>query len=197
MTQLLKLQDVGLERGVRQLFTGVQLEVVAGELWQLVGSNGSGKTSLLRAVAGLARLGVQGSITCCPSMLFQGHLPGLKSALTCRENLLWHASGGVAIPLSGIDHALAEVGLVGYEDTVLGQLSAGQQRRVGLARLWLSKASLWLLDEPFTAIDVDGSAMLEQQLLRHCQNGGAVVFTSHQPTEVAGLRVLDLNQYAA
>jgi len=80
---------------------------------------------------------------------------------------------------------------------VLGQLSAGQQRRVGLARLWLSKASLWLLDEPFTAIDVDGSAMLEQQLLRHCQNGGAVVFTSHQPTAVAGLRVLDLNQYAA
>ena len=119
MTQLLKLQDVGLERGVRQLFTGVQLEVVAGELWQLVGSNGSGKTSLLRAVAGLARLGVQGSITCCPSMLFQGHLPGLKSALTCRENLLWHASGGVAIPLSGIDHALAEVGLA--EEALAGK----------------------------------------------------------------------------
>ena len=89
------------------------------------------------------------------------------------------------------------MGLDGYENTLICQLSAGQQRRVGLARLWLSEAQLWLLDEPFTAIDIEGTSILEAQMQRHCAGQGAVVFTSHQPTRMADLKVLDLDQYAA
>ena len=194
---LLTLADVSLERGARRLLQGVTLEVGNAELWQLVGSNGSGKTSLLRAIAGLARLGVQGAIGRSDSFLYQGHLPGLKPLLTCRENLRWHGSGRVCTEMQRIDEALAAVGLAGYEDSVVLQLSAGQQRRVGLARLWLSDAALWLLDEPFTAIDLKGTALLESRLQAHCSSGGSVVFTSHQPTAMDGLQVLDLNQYAA
>lgn len=197
MKHLLTLENVALERGVRQLLSGVQLKVARGELWQIVGGNGSGKTSLLRAISGLARLGLQGSVNCSSSLLFQGHLAGLKAGLTCRENLRWHGSGRVGSAKNHIDSALQAVGLAGCEDTVLSHLSAGQQRRVALARLWLSDADLWLLDEPFTAIDVQGTSLLETQLQTHCRAGGAVVFTSHQPTAIEGLRVLDLNQYAA
>ena len=194
---LLKLESVDLDRGVRRLLSGVSFVVREGDCWQMLGSNGSGKTSLMRAIAGLTRLGLQGDRVCTESVIYQGHLPGLKSLLSCRENLRWHGSGRVTDDFQKIDVALARVGLQGYEETEICQLAAGQQRRVGLARLWLSEAQLWLLDEPFTAIDVDGTAMLEAQIQRHCEAGGAVVFTSHQPTRMAALKMLDLNQYAA
>ena len=76
------------------------------------------------------------------------------------------------------------------------RLSAGQQRRVALARLWLTDARLWLLDEPFTAIDTVGTLLLEQRLQRHCEEGGGVLFTSHQPNSLSGLRTLDLAAHA-
>jgi heme exporter protein A len=194
---LLILESIDLERGMRRLLTGVSLTVRPGDCWQMLGSNGSGKTSLMRAMAGLTRLGVQGYRGGTDSVLYQGHLPGLKPLLSCRENLRWHGSGRVTCDGQKIDAALARVGLKGYEDTVICQLSAGQQRRVGLARLWLSEALLWLLDEPFTAIDVDGTGILEAQIQHHCATGGGVVFTSHQPTRMPELKVLDLDQYAA
>jgi heme exporter protein A len=194
---LLRLESVDLDRGARRLLTGVSFQVRPGDCWQMLGSNGSGKTSLMRTIAGLTRLGLQGQRICTDNLLYQGHLPGLKTGLSCRENLRWHASGGVVSNVEKIDAALAHVGLQGYEDRVICQLSAGQQRRVGLARLWLSQAQLWLLDEPFTAIDVRGTALLEAQMQRHCAAGGAVVFTSHQPTGMSEIKILDLNQYAA
>ena len=193
---LLLLRGVGLERGVRQLLSGLDLAVNAGQAWQLLGSNGSGKTSLLRAVAGFARLGLQGEVVMTSSMLYQGHLPGTKPLLTPRENLCWHPSGRVNQSLADIDEALHTVGLGGYEETPVHRLSAGQQRRVALARLWLTDARLWLLDEPFTAIDTVGTALLEERLQRHCDAGGGVVFTSHQPNRLAGVQVLDLAAYA-
>lgn len=193
---LLRLDGVGLERGVRQLLVGVDLAVQPGEAWQLLGSNGSGKTSLLRAVAGLARLGVSGTVTKTSSVLYQGHLPGTKPLLTARENLRWHPSGCVEQSAHAIDHALGTVGLVGCEDLPVHRLSAGQQRRVALARLWLTDARLWLLDEPFTAIDTVGTSLLEQRLQKHCEEGGGVLFTSHQPNSLSGLRTLDLAAHA-
>ena len=197
LEDLLRLEAVDLDRGARRLLSGVSFAVRPGECWQMLGSNGSGKTSLLRAISGLTRLGLQGQRFCTESVLYQGHLPGLKPLLSCTENLRWHGSGRVTDNAEKIAAALKQVGLEGYENTLICQLSAGQQRRVGLARLWLSEAQLWLLDEPFTAIDVDGTAILEAQVQRHCADGGAAVFTSHQPTRMAELKVLDLDQYAA
>jgi len=197
LEDLLRLESVDLDRGARRLLTGVSFTVRPGECWQMLGSNGSGKTTLMRAISGLTRLGLEGRRVCTESVLYQGHLPGLKPLLSCRENLRWHGSGRISDNAEKIDAALKQVGLDGYENTLICQLSAGQQRRVGLARLWLSEAQLWLLDEPFTAIDIEGTSILEAQMQRHCAGQGAVVFTSHQPTGMADLRVLDLDQYAA
>ncbi len=195
---LLIAETVTLERGYRRLLVDASLRVNSGELWQLAGANGIGKTSFLRALAGLARLGVKGSITVNDVPLYQGHLPGIKTLLTPVENLRWHPSGLVSPDIEKIYAALAEVELVGYEETPVQSLSAGQQRRVALARLWLTDAKLWLLDEPFTAIDVAGAALLEQRLLTHVDRGGAVVFTSHQSNRFADrLQVCDLAAYAA
>ena len=116
--------------------------------------------------------------------------------MTPRQNLKYQPSGLCTPEDTEIDKALAAVGLAGYESALTARLSAGQKRRVVLARLFLPSGRLWLLDEPFTAIDVAGVAVLEQRFKAHAQAGGAVVFTSHQPADLGGLlSVLDLEQF--
>jgi heme exporter protein A len=130
-------------------------------------------------------------------MLYQGHALALKPLLSAEENLRYHPSGMGVRDAQSVRQALAAVGLAGYEALHINQLSAGQQRRVGLARLWLSNEPLWLLDEPFTAIDVNGTALLENKILAHVAQGGSVIFTSHQPSRFGtDVRVLDLTHYA-
>jgi heme exporter protein A len=126
-------------------------------------------------------------------LLYLGHHSAVKALLTPRENLAWHVSGEASYSDQQIEEALARVGLYGYEDVPSHALSAGQHRRVNLARLYLSHRALWLLDEPFTAIDKGGVAELEKLLVEHVQRGGAVVMTSHQPLRVAyEVRMLSL-----
>ncbi|MBP1520517.1 cytochrome c biogenesis heme-transporting ATPase CcmA [Salmonella enterica subsp. enterica serovar Worthington] len=111
------------------------------------------------------------------SLLWIGHQPGIKSRLTARENLhFFHPGDGARLP-----EALAQAGLAGFEDVPVARLSAGQQRRVALARLWLTRAALWVLDEPFTAIDVNGVARLTRRMAAHTAQGGMVILTTHQP----------------
>ncbi|SUG63505.1 heme ABC exporter, ATP-binding protein CcmA [Salmonella enterica subsp. enterica] len=111
------------------------------------------------------------------SLLWIGHQPGIKTRLTARENLhFFHPGDGARLP-----EALAQAGLAGFEDVPVAQLSAGQQRRVALARLWLTRAALWVLDEPFTAIDVNGVARLTRRMAAHTAQGGMVILTTHQP----------------
>lgn len=123
--------------------------------------------------------------------IYLGHAIGLKAALSANENLQWWAGLRGIDTLKGtssraaIPAALDRVGLCGYEDTPCYQLSAGQQRRVGLARLFLTEAKLWILDEPFTAIDRTGVAELTTWLIAHAKAGGAILFTSHQPLQAA------------
>lgn len=194
---LLSAQDVAVERGERRLLQNLAMHVHPGELLQLSGANGLGKTSLLRGLAGLARFGVSGQIDVRVPLLYLGHLAATKPLLTPLENLRWHPSGRLSADDDAISAALAEVGLTGYEESPLINLSAGQQRRVALARLWLAEEPLWLLDEPFTAVDTHGVALLEQQLLRHVDAGGAVVFTSHQPNRFGErVRVIALESFA-
>jgi heme exporter protein A len=184
-TPLLAVDDLSLERGGRQLFRNLSFAVHPGHLLQVEGPNGAGKTSLLRIIAGLSRYGFEGRVTRQAPLLFLGHHPAVKGLLTPRENLAWHVSGEAMYSDEQIIDALDRVGLCGYEDVPSHTLSAGQHRRVNLARLYLSTSPLWLLDEPFTAIDKGGVVELQGLLVQHVERGGAVVMTSHQALQVA------------
>ncbi len=210
---LLELENVACERDDRLLFSQLNAVIHSGDIWQIAGPNGSGKTSLLRLITGMAAV-TQGDIRWCgqpvahvredflSNLLYIGHLPGIKKALTARENLIWLHSlancvGGGEQQPNTVLAALADVGLAGYEDFPCYQMSAGQQRRVSLARMHFSRAALWVLDEPFTAIDKQGVARLEAKILAHAQRGGAVIFTTHQTTELPNVQRLDLADYQA
>jgi heme exporter protein A len=182
---LLAVYDLCLERGGRELFRGLSFAVPPGQLLQIDGANGAGKTSLMRILAGLSRYGFSGRVERRCPLLYLGHQSAVKALLSPRENLAWHVSGEGAYSDRQIEDALARVGLYGYEDVPSHALSAGQHRRVNLARLYLSHCPLWLLDEPFTAIDKGGVAELEKLLVEQVERGGAVVLTSHQLLQVA------------
>jgi heme exporter protein A len=191
-------------RGDRPLFTGVDLAVGAGEWLHVRGTNGSGKTSLLRLLAGLSppeagEVRWQGE-PIAPNaqdyrraLLFLGHHAAVKDELTGAENLR------LAAQLDDVEAAPAEVlqalhrfGLKGREDLPVRFLSAGQKRRVLLARLMIRKAKLWVLDEPFTALDGRAVEMLGALVGEHLAGGGMAVITSHQPVPLAGGKVLEL-----
>ena len=187
---LLSAKDIDCERDDRLLFHRLSFDVCAGDLVQIEGPNGSGKTSLLRILSGLSRHfegeflwkgqeAAHQSEDFYQNLLYFGHKPGVKAALTPRENLAWYAAMYPTQPDISIDHALAKVGLSGFEDVPCRALSAGQQRRVSLARLHLSASQLWVLDEPFTAIDKQGVAEQEALIAQHAANGGAVIITTH------------------
>ena len=183
-TALLAAQALSLVRSGRELFRELSFEVAAGQLWQIEGPNGAGKTSLIRILCGLSRYGFEGKVLRRAPPLYLGHHAAVKALLSPRENLAWHVSGDGLYADDKIESALDRVGLYGYEDVPSHMLSAGQHRRVNLARLFLSRTPLWLLDEPFTAIDKAGIDELQSLLAAHVGSGGAVVITSHQTLQV-------------
>jgi heme exporter protein A len=180
-------------RGPARLFRDVSFEASSGEWIALRGPNGSGKTTLLRCVAGLTRpdsgevlwdgsaAGTSnGSFLDC--LLYAGHLPGLKDDLSAEENLRSAlALHGVAATEDATRSALADVGLTARSQLPARRLSAGQRRRIGLARLALDPATLWVLDEPLTALDDDGQRFFESLLTRHLGRGGLALIATHQP----------------
>lgn len=203
-TPLLELCQLSCERDDRLLFAGLNASFAAGEAVQISGPNGAGKTTLLRAISGISD-DYRGEIRYAgkplgesewefhQDCLYLGHLPGIKKVLTPAENLAWYvAQHGAAM---SIPEALTAVGLEGYEDTPCYQLSAGQLRRVALARLHLSCARIWILDEPFTAIDKLGVSELEVLISRQCAKGGLVLLTSHQDLTLDNLRLVNLQDY--
>jgi heme exporter protein A len=207
---MLETRQLGCQRGDRLLFRRLDLRAAPGELLRVAGANGSGKTSLLRLLAGLAQPAAgdifwQGEAigrsreAFHAALLYLGHAPALNDLLSPLENLRFAcATAGLAITAEAGRQALEGLGLSRQLALPCQVLSQGQRRRVGLARLALSASRpLWILDEPFTALDVDAVAALAAQLDAHCAAGGIVIFTSHQDVPFATpLRVLDVEAFA-
>lgn len=191
------VNDLRFERDDIAVINDACLTLDDGEILQIEGPNGSGKTTLLRILTTALQpnggeILYQGQILSecrfdyLSNILFLGHQSALKLTLTAEENLSWITSelpGSVSVL-----NALERVGLRGYSDIPCHSLSAGQQRRVALARLLLSNAKIWFLDEPFAALDGQGVQFVEQCMERHVNGGGAVMLTTHQPIGMESVR---------
>jgi heme exporter protein A len=198
MTQPARIQAIELqcERGHRRLFDRLSFRLEAGQCMHIAGDNGAGKTSLLRILCGLL------SPTCGEvrwndqpihrvrdeygaDLVYVGHLNGVKDDLSAAENLrVWAAMAALNIESDGLMRALRLLAIERFAHWPAGQLSQGQKRRIALARLVLAcRARIWILDEPFNALDPGGVAILNQLIERHVAGGGAVALTTHQSWE--------------
>ncbi len=182
-------------RGERRVLAGLSLDVGAGDCVHVLGPNGSGKTTLLRVVAGLVtpeagtvewggrKTGEQRDAWCA-AFSYLAHSDALKPELTARENLFFETRLRRRVQHSEIDEALAQVGLVQAHDQLAGTLSAGQRRRLAVARVTLAGAPLWILDEPYTNLDSAGVALVSALIGRHLDEGGAALIAAHQPPAI-------------
>jgi heme exporter protein A len=202
----LRFDSLGCSKGGRQLFQGIDCTVQSGHWLHVVGANGIGKTSLLRMLCGLAPVDsgdilwngtpIRSQRTAFQhDLCYLGHLNALQESMTVHENLAFTAALGGFVPDAGqIPAILARFGVGGRQDHIVRHLSQGQKRRVALARLALSPAALWVLDEPFVAMDEAGIGMLTELIAQHLAEGGVTVLTSHQPVEIGAIpaQILEL-----
>ena len=191
---MLQAEGLSCERSRRRLFSGLQVSLAAGELLHVRGANGSGKTTLLRILMGLYT-DYEGDIDWQLEKppLYMGHSPAINARLTVEENVRWLCSlQDVDVADAALDESLSAIGLGGYQDTNCSQLSEGQKKRVNLVRFFLCENPCWIMDEPFSALDVAGFDYLQQAIQRHLDGSGAIVLTSHQETTIASARFLEL-----
>ena len=196
---MLEISNLACTRGDHLLFSGLSFSLSAGELLQVEGANGSGKTSLLRTLCGFM-MPTAGEVRWrgqsirdldedyYAEMIYLGHLNAIKDELNALENLRIGAGlAGCAVDDDQVIAALRRMGLRGRETLPVKVLSQGQRRRVALARLLFSNAPLWILDEPLTALDVGAVGLMQELIGEHLANNGMVIYTTHQPLEVAGV----------
>ena len=185
---LLSAQALRFTRNDMPVFGPIDFEVAAGEALLVEGDNGAGKTTLLKVLAGLLRaddgdVRLQGQ-PAIPSLRarvvgYLGHLPAQKADLSALENLRFLCGLHGSRPGMSLERAMATVGLAGYEDALARQLSAGQRKRLSLARLWLSPAPLWLMDEPYANLDLEGIELVNRMVQAHLREGGGAMVTTH------------------
>ena len=206
MQQAFKLEvvDLACERGDLRLFSGLNFELEAGELMQVQGENGSGKTTLLRTLCGFVEP-VEGKVlwsgqdiaewddTYHEQMCYLGHLNAIKDELSAIENLQMSAGlAGFNVSEQDAIAVLRRMGLRRKEHLPVRVLSQGQRRRVALSRLLVGDSKLWILDEPLTALDVGAVGLMQELIGEHLSKGGMVIFTTHQPLQVAGVQTRQL-----
>ncbi len=202
---MLEICDLACTRGDHQLFSGLSFSLSNGELLRVEGANGSGKTSLLRTLCGFIRPAA-GEVRWrgqniqeldedyFAEMVYLGHHNAIKDELNALENIRISAGlAGCAIGDKQAIAALRRMGLRGRETLPVKVLSQGQRRRVALARLLVGDASLWILDEPLTALDVGAVGMMQELIGDHLAHGGMVIYTTHQPLEVTGVETRQLS----
>jgi len=203
----LEIRNLSCLRNERRLFSGLNLTLSAGSVVFLEGQNGSGKTSLLRILCGF-RQQDEGELiwnerTISPdsdyfhNISYIGHFNGIKDELSVEENLNLMRSLAVASDIN-LEAVLRKIGLLKQADVITRQLSAGQKRKLSLARLMMTKNSLWVLDEPFTSLDKDSVQFFESLIKEHINKGGMLILTSHHDIDLTGLPVnhFDLAGYA-
>ena len=196
---MLEISNLACARGDHQLFSGLSFSLTQGELLQVEGINGSGKTSLLRTLCGFM-IPEAGEVKWRgenirelreeyhAEMVYLGHLNAIKDELNALENLHINAGlSGCALDDRQAIAAQRRMGLRGRETLPVKVLSQGQRRRVALARLLVGNASLWILDEPLTALDVGAVGLMQELIGEHLAKQGMVIYTTHQPLEVAGV----------
>ena len=185
---LLAVRGLAFSRDETPIFGPLDFSVDGNEALLVQGGNGAGKTTLLRVLAGLLRadageVAIEGQPARAQSraqhIAYLGHLPGLKADLSALQNLEFLCGLHGRRPKQTADAAMAIVGLAGFEDAAVRTLSAGQKKRLGLARLWLSPAPLWLLDEPYANLDLDGINLVNRMISAHLRSGGAALVTTH------------------
>ena len=201
---ILEARAITCVRGERELFSRLDVQVSLGECLHVRGENGVGKTSLLRLLTGLASPESgdvlwngtpikKDSSEYHSKLLFLGHRDALKEDLTALENLRMYAAiDGIKLADVEAFSTLWRFGLKGREDLPVNCLSAGQKKRVLMARMLTRRAQVWILDEPFNALDAQAVQELQSLIAQHLEGNGLVVLTSHQPLEISNLRVLDL-----
>ncbi len=202
---MLEVSNLACSRGDHRLFSGLSFTLHPGQIMQIQGANGSGKTSLLRTLCGFI-MPDEGKISWdgadvkdldedyFAQMIYLGHLNAIKDELSALENLRISAGlSGVELNESGAISALRRMGLKGRERLPTKVLSQGQRRRVALARLLVNDAALWVLDEPLAALDVGAVALIGELIAEHLAGQGMVIFTTHQPLIVAGMEMRTLS----
>jgi heme exporter protein A len=198
---LLAARGLTFMRNDEPVFGPLDFAVDAGEALLVRGDNGAGKTTLLRVLAGLLRpeagtIEIDGRPTATPertrALAYLGHLPAQKADLSAIENLDFLCGLHGRIGTLSADAAMRIVGLDGYQETLARQLSAGQKKRLSLARIWLSPAPVWLLDEPYANLDLDGIGLVNRMVEAHLREGGAALVTTHGAYAAPPVRTREL-----
>ena len=197
----LKVNNLSCQKGYNLLFENLSFELNSGEILKISGPNGSGKTSLLRIIAGLSSF-ESGEIEYDSikfnsdayklDFLYLGHLATLSPELSCIENLKYSSLLGNEILENDYSIALKQVGLDNYENDLVGTLSAGQKKRIALSLLFITQSKVWLLDEPFSALDSKAIKIFEKKIEKHCSLGGMCILTTHQECNIKNLKEISL-----
>ena len=200
MSELI-VNELSCQKGYNSLFNSISFSLNAGDILKIAGANGSGKTSLLKILAGLSdnecgdvsyKKQQLGSQKYQENIFYLGHLPALSPELYCGENLRYLSILQNENANAQIGESLIAIGLKSYEYEYSSNLSAGQKRLVVLASLFISKTPIWLLDEPFVALDTNGITIIEEQIKKHSVDGGICILTTHQDCNLPNMRTLSL-----
>ena len=197
----LKINNLSCQRGYNLLFENLSFELNSGEVLKISGPNGSGKTSFMKILAGLHSYetgSVEYGVAKINSekynldFLYQGHLSALSPELSCLENLKYIAQLGNNNHNLDFSGALKKVGLEKFENELVGKLSAGQKKRIALSLLFITQCKVWLLDEPFSALDSKAIKIIETRIEDHCNSGGLCILTTHQECNIKNIKEISL-----